>query len=55
LVATTGTTTVTQTWADQTTAVPTASATVRYSIGSVSNLANGQDNVALLMSTITVN
>jgi putative cell wall-binding protein len=53
-VAATGTTTVTQTWTGQTTAVPTANATVRYAVATVSNLANGQANVALIMKTITV-
>ena len=55
VVPTAGVTTVTQTWTGQTTAVPTANATVRYAIGGVSNLANNQANVAVTMKTITVN
>ena len=59
VVPTAGVTTVTQTWTGQTTAVPTANATVRYEVAAngpatVSNLANGQGNVAVLMKTITV-
>ena len=54
VVPTAGVTTVTQTWTLQTTAVPTANATVRYAIGDVANVANGQANVAVTMKTITV-
>ena len=55
VVATVGVTTVTEVYTGQTTAVPTAFSTVRYAVSSVSNLANGQGNIAVLMSTITVN